>query len=53
LALWATNAYEMGKWGRRAGHFRLFNALLIPSSLYIIARIRGKKGEKKGESPSV
>ncbi|GAA5346144.1 hypothetical protein PLACP1_23050 [Planifilum fimeticola] len=40
LALWATNAYEMGKWGRRAGHFRLFNALLIPSLLYIIARIR-------------
>ncbi|MEW9032954.1 MAG: endospore germination permease [Planifilum fimeticola] len=53
LALWPTNVYELGKWGKWAGYFWLFNALLIPSLLYIIARIRGKRGEKKGESPSV
>lgn len=53
LALWPTNIYEMGKWGEMIGYLWFFSTLLVPPLLYVIARIRRKRGEKKGESPSV
>jgi spore germination protein len=53
LALWSTNVYELSKWGEWIGYFWLFTTLFIPPLLYIIARIRRKKGKKQEESPPV
>ena len=53
LALWPTNIYEMGKWGELMGYWWFFSILLVPPLLYVIARIRRRRGEKRGESPSV
>jgi spore germination protein len=45
-ALWPTNIYEMGKWGELIGYWWFFSILLVPPLLYVIARIRRKRGEE-------
>ncbi|GAA5346142.1 GerAB/ArcD/ProY family transporter [Planifilum fimeticola] len=46
VALWPTNIYELGKWGELIGYWWFFSILLVPPLLYVIARIRRKRGEE-------
>lgn len=53
LALLPTNIYEAGIWGNVIGYLWLFNVLLFPPMLYVIARIRRKRREKEDGPASV
>lgn len=52
LALKPENLYEVNQWSQWISYLWFFSTFFIPLVLYVIARIRGKRGEREDESPT-
>lgn len=52
LALKPENLYEVSKWTEWISYLWFFSTLFVPLVLYVIARIRRKRGESEDGSPA-